>query len=168
MSEMSNRDRAERWQVEFPYGWDADEMVSRRQLLRWSVWASGALFAGTSVLAALAVTRSPGRGGLRAIVDAASVPVGGVHYFRYPGEEDHAILLRLDARRFVAYGGKCTHLSCAVYWNAERERLICPCHEGIFHPETGDVLAGPPPRPLPSIVVREEDGVVYAVEEVRR
>jgi Rieske Fe-S protein len=88
-----------------------------------------------------------------------------VHYFAYPGPEDHAILLRLDERRYVAYSGKCTHLSCAVYWNAERDRLLCPCHQGVFHPETGDVLAGPPPRPLPRIALREENGMLYAVEE---
>lgn len=165
---LSNRSRAERWSVEFPFEWDADELVSRRQLLRWSVWASGALFGGTGLLAALAYAREPRHGGLRAIVEASAVPVGGAHYFEYPGPGDHAILLRLAERRFVAYGGTCTHLSCAVYWSAERNRLVCPCHEGIFHPETGDVLAGPPPRPLPRIELREEAGVLYAVEQVRR
>ena len=165
---LSNRTRAERWQVEFPFEWDADELVSRRQLLRWSVWASGALFGGTALLAALAHARSPRRGTRQSIIDAAHVPIGGAHYFRYPGPDDHAILLRLDERRFVAYGGKCTHLSCAVYWNADRKRLVCPCHEGVFHPETGDVLAGPPPRALPQIALREEGGTLYAVEEIRR
>lgn len=162
---LSNRTSEGRWQVEFPFEWDADDLVSRRQLLRWSVWASGALFASTGVLTALAYTRERKRGGLRAIVEVSTVPVGSAHYFAYPGPEDHAILLRLDERRFVAYSGKCTHLSCAVYWNAERERLLCPCHEGVFHPETGDVLAGPPPRPLPRIALREDSGMLYAVEE---
>jgi Rieske Fe-S protein len=35
----------------------------------------------------------------------------------------------------------------------------------VFHPETGDVLAGPPPRPLPKIELREENGTIYAVSE---
>ena len=160
-----NRARADRWRAEFPIRWDADELVSRRQLLQWSVWASGALFGSTALLAALAYTRDRSRGTLRAIVPAREVPVGGAHYFRYPGPDDHAILLRLDQRRFVAYSGKCTHLSCAVYWSAARGRLICPCHAGVFHPETGDVLAGPPPRALPQIALREEGGTLYAVEE---
>jgi Rieske Fe-S protein len=162
----SARSRDDRWRVEFPFGWDADDLVSRRQLLRWSVWASGALFASTGVLAALGYVRARGRGGRRAIVEAASVPVGGVHYFNYPGPDDHAILLRLDDTRFVAYSGKCTHLSCAVYWSAPRHRLLCPCHDGVFHPETGDVLAGPPPRPLPRITITNEDGMLYALEEL--
>lgn len=165
---LSNRTTEERWAVDFPYEWDADELVSRRQLLRWSVGASGALFASTALLAALALARGRGRGGLRAIVEASAVPVGGVHYFTYPGPDDHAILLRLDASRFVAYSGKCTHLSCAVYWNAEMGKLRCPCHDGLFDPETGGVLAGPPQRPLPSIALGENEGMIYAIEEKPR
>ncbi|HEU4649454.1 MAG TPA: Rieske (2Fe-2S) protein [Gemmatimonadales bacterium] len=165
---LSERTRDERWRVEFPFGWDADELVSRRHLLQWSVWVSGALFASTGLLAVLARARQRRRGGLRAIVEASAVPVGGVQYFAYPRPDDPAILVRLGERRFAAYSGRCTHLSCAVYWDPERGRLVCPCHQGIFHPETGDVLAGPPPRPLPSIALREEGGMLYAVEEVFR
>ncbi|HEX5166546.1 MAG TPA: Rieske (2Fe-2S) protein [Thermomicrobiales bacterium] len=163
---LSNRTRAGRWQVDFPYEWDADDLVSRRQVLRWAVWASGALFAATAGLAGLTLARNQHRGGEQRIIESDAVPTGGVHYFHYPGKDDHAILLRLTEERFVAYSGKCTHLSCAVYWDEDREELICPCHEGVFAPETGDVIAGPPPRPLPRIVVTERDGAVYAIEEV--
>jgi nitrite reductase/ring-hydroxylating ferredoxin subunit len=165
---LSNRTRDGRWGVDFPFEWDADELVSRRQLLQWSVWASGALFAGTGVLAALGYARARSRGGLRAIAESGAVPMGGVLYFNYPGPDDHAILMHLRDGRFVAYSGKCTHLSCAVYWNAEMGKLRCPCHEGLFDPETGGVLAGPPQRPLPRIALRENDGMLYAVEETRR
>ena len=44
------------------------------------------------------------------------------------------MLLHLPGGRFVAYSQKCTHLSCAVYYQPERERLYCPCHEGVFDP----------------------------------
>lgn len=165
---LSPRSRGERWHADFPFGWDADELVSRRQLLQWSVWASGALFASTGLLAALGYARARRRGGLQAIVEASKVPVGGVHYFGYPTPEDHALLVRLGDRRFVAYSGKCTHLSCAVYWYAERGELRCPCHDGVFDPETGSVLAGPPPRPLPRIMLREQGGMLFATEEVAR
>jgi nitrite reductase/ring-hydroxylating ferredoxin subunit len=163
---LSNRTRAGRWQVEFPYEWDADDLVSRRQVLRWAVWASGALFAATAGLAGLTIARDRVRGGEQDIIRADEIEPGGVHYFNYPGEDDHAILLRLHDERLVAYSGKCTHLSCAVYWDAGRDELICPCHEGIFSPQTGDVIAGPPPRALPRIVIEERDGVVVAIEEV--
>jgi nitrite reductase/ring-hydroxylating ferredoxin subunit len=36
------------------------------------------------------------------------------------------------------------HLGCVVYWSPEREQMLCPCHEGVFDPRTGGVVAGPP------------------------
>jgi nitrite reductase/ring-hydroxylating ferredoxin subunit len=162
-------DRASRlrqWQEEFPYRWDLDDAVSRRQLLRWAVMASGALFAATGVLAGLGYAKDRRRGEEQEIIQAAEVPTGGVHYFSYPTDDDPAILLNLESDGFVAYSGRCTHLSCAVYFEASRGRLRCPCHEGIFDPRTGEVIAGPPTRPLPRIRLREENGTLIAIEEV--
>ena len=47
----------------------------------------------------------------------------------------------------------CTHLGCIVNWHPEENRLICPCHAGIYD-VNGAVLGGPPPRPLPTYEVR--------------
>jgi nitrite reductase/ring-hydroxylating ferredoxin subunit len=162
------RQRAARWQLDFPYAWDADDLVSRRDLLRLAVWASGALFVATGALAGLGYVRERTRGSARQIANANDVQPGQALYFKYPGDEDHAILLRLDQEHYVAYSGKCTHLSCAVYWNAERADLYCPCHEGHFDPATGDVTAGPPSRPLPRITLRREGDAIIAVEETDR
>lgn len=82
---------------------------------------------------------------------------------RYPGPEDEAVLLRLPGGLYVAYSQTCTHLSCSVYYQEERERLFCPCHDGVFSPLTGDPLAGPPVRRLPRILLAERDGTIYAV-----
>jgi nitrite reductase/ring-hydroxylating ferredoxin subunit len=163
---LSNRSHAERWDVPFPFEWDADDLVSRRQILRLAVLASGALFAATGVLAALGYARDRTRAGEQAIARASDVPIGGVHYFTYPTKDDHAILLQPAPGRFVAFSGRCTHLSCAVYWNAESGQLRCPCHNGVFDPATGGVLAGPPPRPLPPIRLRQDGETIYAVEEL--
>lgn len=163
---LSNRTHADRWSVPFPFEWDADDLLARREILRWAVMASGALFAATGVLAVLGYARDQRRGGKQAIARVAEVPVGGVRYFKYPTRDDHAILLQPEAGRFVAFSGRCTHLSCAVYWNADRGKLLCPCHNGMFDPRTGAPLAGPPSRPLPLIRLQEEGGVLYAIEEV--
>jgi Rieske Fe-S protein len=88
--------------------------------------------------------------------------VGDVRLFRYPTEADPAMLIRLDAETFVAYRQRCTHLSCPVNFNADAVRLDCPCHNGSFDAATGRVLWGPPPRPLPKIALRVENGHVYA------
>jgi Rieske Fe-S protein len=156
-----------RWQALFPFHWDADEFVTRRDMLRLTVMASGALFAATASIVALGFLR-PQRGEkqMRKIVAAAEVPRGGVHYFSYPNPEDQAILLRLSNGQFVAYSGRCTHLSCAVYYHEEKQKLLCPCHEGVFDPITGEPVAGPPQRPLPKIAIRQDGSMLYA-EEVR-
>jgi len=43
-----------------------------------------------------------------------------------------------------------------VYYEKEANRLECPCHEGYFSVSDGSVLQGPPPRPLPTIVLKRE------------
>jgi len=65
--------------------------------------------------------------------------------------------------KFYAYGQKCTHLSCPVYYAKENARLECPCHEGGFNVQTGNVLYGPPPRPLDKIEIEERGGEIWAI-----
>ncbi|HZQ38703.1 MAG TPA: Rieske 2Fe-2S domain-containing protein [Dehalococcoidia bacterium] len=154
-----------RWRAEFPYRWDADDTVGRRDLLRLAVITSGALFAGTALLAVLGGVRGRTRGGRRPIARVGDVPVGGALYFNYPASDDQAMLLRLPGDRFVAYSQKCTHLSCAVYYQPERGRLYCPCHEGVFDPETGEPIAGPPQRRLPRIALARDGDTIVALEE---
>ena len=69
--------------------------------------------------------------------------MGGVKLFQFPGPEDDCILVRTREDRFVAFSQKCTHLSCAVYYAKEHNRLECPCHEGYFSVDDGRVLEGP-------------------------
>lgn len=154
---------ARRWQSEFPYHWDADELVSRRNLLLLAVYTSGALFAGTGVLAILGLLQRARRTAPRPVARIGDVAEGDALYFRYPDPDDEAVLLHLPGERFVAYSQKCTHLSCAVYYQKERERLYCPCHEGIFNPLTGDPEAGPPQRRLPRIVLRQDGDQLVAI-----
>lgn len=154
------------WRSEFPYRWDADDLVSRRQLLRFAVFTSGALFASTVLIAALGLLQNRRRAEARPIARVADIPEGSAYYFHYPEPDDQAVLLHLAGGRFVAYSQRCTHLSCAVYYQAEQQRLYCPCHEGVFNPLTGDPVAGPPQRRLEQILLREEGGVLYAIERV--
>jgi hypothetical protein len=41
--------------------------------------------------------------------------------------------------------------------------IECPCHEGYFSVETGRVLQGPPQRPLPKVVLRQQGDQLLAV-----
>ena len=87
---------------------------------------------------------------------------GGVVEFRYPTEDDPCLLIRLAGGRLVAYGQKCSHLSCAVIPEPAREALRCPCHNGSFEMREGRPLAGPPRRPLPRVTLAVRGGVIYA------
>src|SRR5947209_4090949 len=111
-----------RWKSEFPYHWDADELVSRRQLLRFTVLTSGALFGGTGLLAVLNALGTR-RGTIKPIARVDQIPEGAAFYFNYPEPDDQAVLLHLPGGQFVAYSQKCTHLSCSVYYQADRQRL---------------------------------------------
>ncbi len=155
--------QVERWRAEFPYHWDADDLVARRQLLRFAVYSSGALFASTAFLALLGALTGRAHPAAKQVARVGDVPEGRALYFAYPEPDDQAMLLHLPGGRFVAYSQRCTHLSCAVYYQPERGRLYCPCHEGVFNPLTGDPVAGPPQRPLARIALRRDGDVLYAV-----
>lgn len=162
---QQRRGRLSRWRAEFPYHWDADDQVSRRELIRFAVMASGALFAATAGVAALNYLKPQRTVSKQAITATANVQRGEAYYFHYPTDQDEAILLHLQNGGFVAYSGKCTHLSCAVYYDKASHKLLCPCHDGVFDPQTGDPLAGPPQRSLPKITVSQDGTMIYVVEE---
>lgn len=58
-----------------------------------------------------------------------------------------------------ALSATCTHLGCQVRWDAEATRFRCPCHGGVFDAQ-GQVVEGPPPRPLDRVETRVESGAV--------
>jgi menaquinol-cytochrome c reductase iron-sulfur subunit len=65
------------------------------------------------------------------------------------------------SRNVRAISATCTHLGCQVQWDGGTERFRCPCHGGVFD-VAGQVVSGPPPRPLDTIEVRlnQADGSV--------
>jgi len=58
----------------------------------------------------------------------------------------------------ICYSAICTHLGCTVgEWDSSKNMLLCPCHSGLYDPRHGaEVVAGPPPRPLPALPIRAE------------
>ena len=69
-------------------------------------------------------------------------------------------VVRLDGKRVVAHSAVCTHLRCILGFDRERHVLTCPCHDGRFD-LSGQVLSGPPPRPLTSYSVSVRAGEVF-------
>jgi Rieske Fe-S protein len=91
------------------------------------------------------------------------IPVGGVKQFRYPAPGDTCLMVRTGLDQYVAYSQKCTHLSCAVFYSQTNNRLECPCHDGYFSVDDGRVLQGPPPRPLPKVMLEQRGEELVAV-----
>jgi nitrite reductase/ring-hydroxylating ferredoxin subunit len=68
-------------------------------------------------------------------------------------------LARLSDGSFLALSQTCTHLGCAIPWDEETHKFVCPCHGSTFS-LTGEVLSSPAPRPLDTYPVRLENGIV--------
>ena len=88
---------------------------------------------------------------------------GRFGFSHIPPIQDPCILVRRTNGEFAAFSQKCTHLSCAVYYAADRDRLECPCHEGYFSAANGRVLQGPPPRPLPQVHLEQRGDELVAI-----
>lgn len=64
-----------------------------------------------------------------------------------------------------AFSTVCPHLGCAVDYDPAAQKFKCPCHRSAFGLD-GSVEAGPSPRPLDTLEVKEEGGLV-AIRLVR-
>jgi cytochrome b6-f complex iron-sulfur subunit len=138
-------------------------LFSRRDLLNVSLATTGALTAA-AVLGPLALflteptTERAPRGPVL-VGRADTIPVNGGQIKVVDGDE--FLVIREDEERFVALNAICTHSEvCLVGWNAERRQVICPCHRGVFD-IYGNVVSGPPPRPLARREVFQRNGQLY-------
>ena len=151
------------WRDEFSVFTADERYVNRRQFTKFLTLTSFAMLAGNLwILARSIFYRAPSYRA-RAIAALDEIPVGGVKLFAFPTARDPCILVRTGQTSYAAFSQKCTHLSCAVYYSREQNRLECPCHQGFFSIADGAVLQGPPQRPLPRVRLEQRDGSLVAV-----
>jgi cytochrome b6-f complex iron-sulfur subunit len=86
-------------------------------------------------------------------IPRSEVPSGAAKNFVY--RDSPAVIINRPDRGFIALSRTCTHLGCLVEYHQGKQRMICPCHAGSFDLE-GNVLSGPPPKPLMTIPFRIE------------
>jgi cytochrome b6-f complex iron-sulfur subunit len=61
-----------------------------------------------------------------------------------------------------AFSAVCTHLDCTVKYQPELQKIHCACHNGLYD-LNGQVISGPPPRPLDQYtVVQKGDDVIVS------
>ncbi len=125
-----------------------------------------AVFLASGVLASILkylwpATGTKGGTGEVQIVTLDEIQTGGSKKFLFNGKA--AVLLKTPAG-FRAFGAVCTHLGCVASWKPDENLIFCPCHLGRFDPNTGAVISGPPPSPLPAIEIAQREGAIYALK----
>ena len=151
------------WRQDFPIDVPQDNYVSRREFTKFLVLISAAFTAGQIWIVWENWRRGRrGQPPIRKVATLDQIPVGGSLVFHYPDRNEPCLLLRPSENTLLAYGQKCTHLSCAVIPEMEKGRIACPCHHGYFRLDDGRPLAGPPRRPLPRITLEVRGSDVYA------
>ncbi len=75
-------------------------------------------------------------------------------------EELSIYILTEDGRDYIALSNVCTHLGCRVRWITDQGQYFCPCHNAAFD-KIGQVVSGPPPRPLDRYETKVEDDQLY-------
>jgi Rieske Fe-S protein len=68
-------------------------------------------------------------------------------------------LVKTGENQVRAMHSTCTHLGCRTSYDRDTKRIVCPCHGGVYDVQ-GNVVAGPPPAPLPPLPTRIDDGKV--------
>lgn len=147
--------------------------MQRRTVLSVLVGAGSLLAGGLVAIPSLLSALAPALGRRRAaewrpLGPAEAFPVGRMSHAAVAADPD-AWPRRFERRavfvwrpvpgEFVVFSRNCTDLSCPLNWDDGAGVFLCPCHGGIFARD-GEVMAGPPGRPMYRYAVRVRDGAV--------
>jgi menaquinol-cytochrome c reductase iron-sulfur subunit len=148
--------------------------ISRRDFITLTTAAVGTIIGAAIGLPAIAYLIDPA---LKTVSTEAWIPLGTLESYaigkptlstftrsKVNGWEKSvnsygAFVLRKSQTEVVVFSNVCTHLSCHVNWQADKQQYVCPCHDGRFGID-GKVLAGPPPRPLDVYETKVENGTL--------
>lgn len=150
-----------------------DDALPRRGFLKLAIGAFNALIGLALAIPGLGYLLTPVfRKGASAWVQLGDVerlktPVPQKASFRYISETGYT---RSQKSGFVwvvedaeaAYGvtalsAVCSHTGCNVAWHFDEAHFVCPCHGGRYDIR-GNVVSGPPPKPLQKLPLRVENG----------
>ncbi|WMJ73606.1 Rieske (2Fe-2S) protein [Cytophagaceae bacterium ABcell3] len=153
------------WKRDFPIRQDDATKITRREFAKFLCLLSGGFAAGNGFILANYFVNGKEPVKDHFVCNVQDVPAGEMIEFSLTGvrgtREIPYILVHLEDGQWRAFDQKCTHLACAVRYVKERNQIQCPCHNGWFNAETGDVIQGPPPRALPQLKVTIRDEKVF-------
>jgi Rieske Fe-S protein len=159
-----------------PAGYFEGESITRRRVFEVATQAVGGLAGGAVLLPAVGFAVAP----LFDQIEERWEPVGSPDDFEPDTYKARVITLvenigeagkttvylrrgspDLDesADEYVAISTRCAHLGCPVRFVEAAGNFICPCHGGVYGFQ-GEVIGGPPVRPLDRFQTRIRSGRV--------
>ena len=154
-----------------------NQNISRRDFIKGTAVFVGGLIGMSIGFPAIAYLISPS---LRKVEDGAVIELGPLENFPIgiPTRMEYTrtnvngwertstsyglYVVRIDESAVRVFSDICTHLGCRVTWHAYPGHYISPCHNGHFD-ILGDVVSGPPPRPLDEYNTKIDHGKLYAI-----
>jgi nitrite reductase/ring-hydroxylating ferredoxin subunit len=91
-----------------------------------------------------------------ALAATSKIPVGSGMIF--PGPQ--VVVTQPTAGEFKAFSAVCTHMGCIVN-QISNGTIDCPCHGSQYSITTGDVVAGPAPKPLPAKQIKVSGDSIF-------
>lgn len=154
---------------------EPENQLSRRNFMSAIIWSIGGLIGAGMGLPAIWYIVGPAMKKADAqdwipLGSAAKVEIGVPTLFkttvqRQTGwilneEEISTYILTENGHDYIALSNICTHLGCRVRWISDSEKFFCPCHNAVFDKQ-GNVVSGPPPRPLDRYQVKVEGSQLF-------
>ena len=156
----------------------ADEnQVSRRSFLETATWLIGTLIGAVYAIPAIAYLIAPAlsqdeEGQWLSLGSTSKVELGTPTLLKatverqtgwITNQEEFSVYIYTEnGRDYIALSNICTHLGCRVRWIEDQEEFFCPCHNAVFAKD-GEVVQGPPPRPLDRYEVRVQDDQIQVL-----
>jgi Rieske Fe-S protein len=112
--------------------------------------------AAGSTASSAAASGASSSAGAKALAATSEIPVGSGMIFSGP----QVVVTQPTAGEFKAFSAVCTHMGCIVN-QISNGTIDCPCHGSQYSITTGDVVAGPAPRPLPAKQIKVSGSSVF-------
>jgi Rieske Fe-S protein len=130
------------------------DQLGRRSFLDWFL---GASFLSTISAIAYPVWRylippASGEPATQSVVAAQVAQLAPNTGLLFKFGSKPGLLVRTREGDLKAFSAVCSHLDCTVQYKADAGQIWCACHNGLYD-LSGNVVSGPPPRPLDRLAV---------------